>query len=96
LIAGVILIALGAAAAGAIAGSHQVYFIGEERGLVTLYRGVPYDLPFGIELYQTRYVSSVPVRALTPVERRRFLDHQLRSKHDASDLVLRLEEGRGL
>jgi PPM family protein phosphatase len=92
----IVLAAIGGAVFGAAAGLRRVYFIGEDRGLVTLYRGVPYDLPLGIDLYQSRYVSSVPVRALSPVERRRLLDHQLRSKKDASDLVRRLERGKGL
>jgi protein phosphatase len=92
----IILVALGGAVFGVGAGLRHVYFIGGDRGLVTLYRGVPYDLPLGIKLYQSRYVSSVPVRALSPVERRRLLDHQLRSKKDASDLIRRLERGKGL
>jgi protein phosphatase len=87
---------LAGATVGAIAGLHRVYFVGSDRGLVTLYRGLPYELPFGIHLYQTRYVSSVPAQALSPTERRRLLDHQLRSKGDAVDLVLNLERGRGL
>jgi hypothetical protein len=73
-----------------------VYFVGSDRGLVTLYRGVPYELPFGIDLFERRYVSSVPVRALDSTERRRLLDHQLRSEDDATDLVKELEQGRGL
>ena len=84
-----------AAAVGASAGLRHVYFIGEDRGLVTLYRGVPYELPLGINLYQSRYVSSVPVRALTSVERRRLLDHQLRSRNDAAGLIRDLERGQG-
>jgi PPM family protein phosphatase len=81
---------------GGIAGLHRVYFVGTDRGLVTLYRGVPYDLPFGIDLYEKEYVSSVPVNGLGTTERRRLLDHQLRSKNDAVDLVRGLERGRGL
>jgi PPM family protein phosphatase len=80
---------------GAIAGLHRVYFIGSDRGLVTMYQGVPYNLPFGIELYSKKYVSSVPVRGLSTTERRRILDHQLRSRNDAADLVTGLERGRG-
>jgi serine/threonine protein phosphatase PrpC len=91
-----VLAVLAGATAGALAGLHSAYFVGSDRGLVTLYRGLPYDLPFGIHLYETRYVSSVPVQALTPTERRRLLDHQLRSKNDAADLVRKLERGRGL
>jgi serine/threonine protein phosphatase PrpC len=79
---------------GAIVGLRQVYFVGQDdRGLVTLYRGVPYDLPLGIDLYDSVYVSSVPARALPAQQRRRVLDHQLRSRDDAADLVRRLERG---
>jgi PPM family protein phosphatase len=76
---------------GARAALRNVYFIGQDHGLVTLYRGVPYDLPAGVDLYDTRYVSSVPVARLTPVERRRLLDHKLRSREDATDLIEQLE-----
>ncbi len=76
---------------GARAALRNVYFIGQDHGLVTLYRGVPYDLPAGVDLYDTRYVSSVPVARLTPVERRRLLDHKLRSREDASELIKQLE-----
>jgi serine/threonine protein phosphatase PrpC len=86
---------LGAAVYGALAGLHSVYFVGSQDGLVTLYRGLPYELPFGIDLYQERYVSSVPVQALDATERRRVLDHQLRSRGDAASVVRRLEQGRG-
>ena len=88
------LLVLGGLAVGAVAGARQVYFVGQdERGLVTLYRGLPYELPLGIDLYDSRYVSSVPARTLTPRERRRVVDHQLRSRDDAADIVRRLERG---
>jgi len=93
-IGALLAIVLAGAVIGATAGLRHVYFVGEDRGLLTLYRGVPYQLPFGINLYQSKYVSSVPVRGLTPVERRRLLDHQLRSRKDAADLIRRLEESR--
>jgi serine/threonine protein phosphatase PrpC len=95
LVAVLVLAVLVGAGAGAIAGMKRVYFVGSDRGLVTLYRGVPYELPLGIDLYTKKYVSSVPVQALTSTERRRILDHQLRSKDDATDLVRKLEDGRG-
>jgi protein phosphatase len=71
-----------------------VYFVGQDdRGLVTLYRGVPYELPLGIELYEPQYVSSVPARTLTSTQRRRLLDHQLRSREEAARIVRNLERG---
>jgi protein phosphatase len=91
----VVLALLAAAVLGALAGMRSVYFVGQDgRGLVTLFRGVPYELPLGIELYETQYVSSVPARTLSPTERRRLLDHQLRSRDDAAELVRELERGR--
>ncbi len=90
----VVLGALAGLAIGAVVGLRQVYFVGQDdRGLVTLYRGVPYELPLGIDLYDTVYVSSTPARALSQRERRRVLDHQLRSRDDAADIVRRLERG---
>ena len=90
----VVLAVLAGLTVGAIVGLRQVYFVGQDdRGLVTLYRGVPYDLPFGIDLYDSVYVSSTPARALSAQQRRRVLDHQLRSRDDAADIVRRLERG---
>jgi PPM family protein phosphatase len=91
----VVLVLLVGAVIGAAAGIRSVYFVGQDdRGLVTLYRGVPYDLPLGIDLYETEYVSSVPARTLSPTQRRRVLDHQLRSRDDAAEIVRDLEQGR--
>jgi PPM family protein phosphatase len=94
-IALIVLALLAGATVGAVAAIRSVYFVGQdERGLVTLYRGVPYELPLGIDLFDSQYVSSVPARTLTPLQRRRLLDHQLRSREDAADLVRGLERGR--
>ena len=81
--------------AGLYAGIRQVYFVGtNEAGLVTLYRGVPYELPFGLELYQEEYASGVPARAIPRTRRARVLDHEWRGREDALDLVRQLERGR--
>jgi serine/threonine protein phosphatase PrpC len=94
-IALVLLALLGAATGGVVAAARSVYFIGQDdRGLLTIYRGFPYELPFGIDLYDRQYVSSVPARSLRPFERRRLLDHELRSRQDAADLIRELERGR--
>jgi serine/threonine protein phosphatase PrpC len=75
--------------------SRQVYFIGtNDAGLVTLYRGVPYELPLGIDLYQEEYASGVPARAIPGGRRGRILDHEWRSREDAVDLVRQLERGK--
>ena len=74
--------------------SRQVYFIGtNDAGLVTLYRGVPYELPFGIDLYEQKYASGVPARAIPSTRRKRVLDHEWRGRQDAEDLLRRSSEG---
>jgi serine/threonine protein phosphatase PrpC len=80
---------------GLYALSRQVYFIGtNDAGLVTLYRGIPYELPFGIDLYQARYTSGVPAGAIPDTRRKRVLDHEWRSREDAEDLLRTLERGQ--
>ena len=77
--------------------TRAVYFIGTEPGpahSVTIYRGLPYELPFGIDLYQTYYESGVPLTAVPQARRESFTDHQLRSRDDAEDLVIQLERGQ--
>jgi protein phosphatase len=82
-------------AVAAVLGIRSVYFVGQnDQGLVTLYRGVPYELPFGIDLYSSQYVSSVQAQSLRPFERRRLLDHELRSRGDAANLIRNVERGR--
>jgi PPM family protein phosphatase len=85
--------------AGVLAGlyglTRQVYFIGtNDGGLVTVYRGVPYELPLGINLYEEDYASGMPARAIPDNRRARVLDHEWRSREDAVDLVRALERGR--
>jgi PPM family protein phosphatase len=89
------LLVLAGATVGAVAAIRNVYFIGQDdRGLVTLYRGLPYELPAGINLYDASYVSSVQARELRPFERRRLLDHELRGRRDAARRIRALEQGR--
>ena len=88
------LVMLGALLVGVNALIDSRYFVGtNDSGLVTVYNGVPYDLPLGIELYSEEYVSPVPARTLPERQRGRILDHQLRSKGDATDLVRQIERG---
>lgn len=81
-------------AAGLFLGARQVHFLGtDDKGLVTLYRGLPYELPLGIDLYSVDYTSSVPVQTVGAERRERLLDHEWRSREDAADLVRQLERG---
>jgi PPM family protein phosphatase len=84
-----------AAITGLYALSRQVYFVGtNDAGLVTVYQGVPYDLPFGLNLYSEDYASGMPARAIPAARRNRVLDHEWRSREDAEDLVRSLERGQ--
>lgn len=75
--------------------TREVYFVGTNpQGLVTVYRGLPYQLPFGIDFYERYYVSGVPASLVPAPRRQRLLDHQLRSHHDVVTLVDALEQGR--
>ncbi|HEX8085848.1 MAG TPA: Stp1/IreP family PP2C-type Ser/Thr phosphatase [Solirubrobacteraceae bacterium] len=80
---------------GTLTALRAVYFIGsDDRGYVTVYRGVPWELPLGVDLYQTNYTSGVH-RDLVPDGRREtLLDHSLRSRDDAYEVVAELERGR--
>ena len=73
----------------------SVFFIGTNgRGLVTVFRGLPYRLPGNITLYSSDYVSGVGASTLTPARRRTLLDHSLRSEGDAATLIRSLELGQ--
>ena len=90
-----VLVVLGLIVAGAYLALESVYFIAtNSRGLVTLYRGVPYQLPGGVKLYSTEYVSGVSASTLSPARRRTLLDHSLRSESDAAGLLRSLELGQ--
>jgi protein phosphatase len=93
LLATVIVLAL-IGSAGYLA-SRQLYFVGTNaQGIVTIYRGFPYDLPFGVPLYETYYVSGVPAATIPPARRTQLLNNNLRSQSDATSLVMDLEQGR--
>jgi PPM family protein phosphatase len=76
----------------AVYGARQVYFLGTDPGgRVALYRGLPYDLPLGIELYSEVYAAPVQVSAIPTERRDSATDHTLRSRDDAVDLLDDLE-----
>ncbi len=86
---------LAALLVGFYVGSREFYFLGTtDQGLVSLYRGLPYDLPLGVDLYEQQYVSGVPAASIEPGRRDEIIGHQLREEGDALDLMRDLEEGR--
>jgi PPM family protein phosphatase len=80
---------------GGYIANQAVYFVGaNDEGFVTMYRGLPYALPAGINLYSVNYVSGVPLASLPAARAQQLVDHTLRSHDDASDLIRELELGR--
>ncbi len=74
--------------------SRAVFFLGTNgAGMVTVYRGLPWDLPAGIRLYESYYVSGVPADEVSVAQRHSLLDHRLRSQNDARNLATQLELG---
>jgi PPM family protein phosphatase len=89
-----LIVVLAIVGAGLWTASRAVYFVGvSPEGTVTLYRGLPYDLPLGLELYEPYYASGVTFAQVPAGRREVFTDHKLRSKDDAEDLVSELERG---
>jgi serine/threonine protein phosphatase PrpC len=90
-----LFVVLGALAAAAYLAFQSVYFIGtNQRGLVTIFNGLPYELPGKVKLYTVEYVSGVSASTLTPARRQALLDHSLRSESDAAELMRQLELGQ--
>jgi PPM family protein phosphatase len=87
----VVLVTAGLAAL-AVWGVRQVYFLGSDSGgRVALYRGLPYDLPLGINLYSEVYASPVQVNSIPSSRRDSATDHTLRFHDDAADLLVDLQ-----
>jgi serine/threonine protein phosphatase PrpC len=77
--------------------TQAVYFVGTDadRGnTVTIYRGLPVDLPLGLKLYSRYQGSGVTLQSVPASRRKTFTDHKLRSKDDAENLVIQLERGQ--
>jgi serine/threonine protein phosphatase PrpC len=88
-IAGLVVVAVAAIVAGAaIWGVRQIYFLGgDSAGRLALYRGLPYELPFGIKLYSEIYAAPVQVSDLPRSSQDVATDHTLRFHDDAASLV---------
>ncbi|CAN5600293.1 hypothetical protein BH20ACT15_BH20ACT15_11760 [soil metagenome] len=76
--------------------ARQVYFLGtDEGGRVALYRGLPYDLPLGVELYSEQSSIGVQASDLSPARQDVVTEHKLRSEDDARDIVDDIENREG-
>lgn len=90
-----VVIVVGALGVAGWLASRAVFFVGtNSAGMVTVYRGLPWELPAGVHLYENYYVSGVPAGLLSASERDRLLDHRLRSRDDVRSLISELELGQ--
>ena len=86
------LLVLAAVIAAAIFGARQIWFLGvDDDGKIGLYRGLPYELPLGIELYSEVEPSAITLEQLPEDRREVAVDHDLRSRDDAESLIEDLE-----
>jgi PPM family protein phosphatase len=92
-----LVVVLGAIAFGAWYGNRQIWFLGsDDAGRVALYRGVPYELPFGLKLYDERYASPIQTASLPPKRREAVSGHDLRSREDAVSLIEDIQTSQGV
>jgi protein phosphatase len=91
--AAIVVVVLAAVVAGLYALDRKFWFVGtNDRGQVTLYRGLPYDLPLGVSLYSQQYQSAVPIVAVSDTRQRKYvLDNHARSEGDSRALVRDIE-----
>ncbi len=91
------LIVVAAVAFGAWYGNRQVWFLGtDSAGRVALYRGLPYELPFGVKLYDQRYSIPIQTESLPPKRHDAVTGHDIRSRSDAVSLIEEIEKGQGV
>ena len=92
-----VLVVIGAIVFGATYGLRHVWFLGTDgAGRVALYRGVPYELPFGVKLYTERYAAPVQTEGLPERRQDAVTGHSLRSHSDAVKLLEEIEHGQGI
>lgn len=93
----VAILLVAAIAFGAWYGNRQVWFLGtDDAGRVALYRGLPYELPLGIKLYDERYASPIQTESLPGRRKDAVTGHDLRSRSDAVSLLEEIEKNEGL
>jgi protein phosphatase len=87
------VVILAGIAIAAVLGARQIYFLGtDEGGRLALYRGLPYELPLDISLYNEVLSSPTQVESLPEDRRDEATNHKLRSREDAEDLLSDLEQ----
>jgi serine/threonine protein phosphatase PrpC len=81
---------------GAFLFARSLYFLGtNDSGNVALYRGLPYELPLGVNLYSEQSWIPVQVGTLSEERQRAVTEHDLRGEDDATSLIEDIEQTEG-
>jgi PPM family protein phosphatase len=81
---------------GSVLLASQVYFLGtDDDGRVALYKGLPYELPLGINLYSEERSIGVQTASLSEERQQAVTEHELRSEEDAADLIDDIDQTEG-
>jgi hypothetical protein len=81
---------------GAVLFVRSIYFLGtDDQGNIALYRGVPYELPFGVTLYSKQYSIPVQEGTLSEERQRAVTGHTLRGKDDATSFINDIDQREG-
>jgi PPM family protein phosphatase len=90
------VVVVAAVVVGAVLGVRSIYFLGtNDQGNVAVYRGLPYDLPLGVDLYSEQYSIPVQVGTLSEERQRAVTGHDLRGKDNATSLINDINEREG-
>jgi protein phosphatase len=91
-----VLAAIVAILAVAVLVVRSIYFLGtDEDGRVALFRGMPYELPLGIDLYSEQESIGVQASSLSSERQEVVTEHKLRSEDDARDILEDIESREG-
>ena len=91
------LVVIAAIVFGATYGLRHVWFLGtDDAGRVALYRGLPYELPFGVKLWSEKYSAPVQTASLPEKRKDAVTGHGLRSREGAVTLLEEIERGQGV
>ena len=91
-----ILAAIAVVVVGGAMLARSVFFLGtDEDGRVALYRGLPYELPLGVDLYSEQFSIGVQAADLSTERQEVVTEHKLRSEDDARDIIDDIEDREG-
>ena len=91
-----VLVVIAAVVVGAVFGARSIYFLGTDgQGNVAVYRGLPYELPLGVDLYSKQFSIPVQVGTLSEERQRAVTGHDLRGKDNATSLINDINEREG-